>query len=196
MARGKRKFGVPRDSKGRIAYGHDREKPEDAKAVALDARIRNMLGVDAWLKLRDDGKALKEQRRKVDKDLLGYALGRLYYTEQITEAQHDAGRYFIGVYLANARIRGWPSPNIRSPGAEMVAKGMSCHAEDTDEWVFEMRRKFQDITRAIYDMRQEDVFEGLKRALIEDLDPINPDALGALKAGLNEIARIRGLDRG
>lgn len=176
-----------------------RESEEDVKATGLDARLRK--DVKAWLALRNKPEALKTARKSVDNPLLGYALGRLLVVgrkdpaDGINQAQHDAGEHFIRLYRARAKIGGWPSPNVRSIGADMVAGGLSTHPEDSDEWVADIRRRWEQMYSLIMeaDGQRGEVFEALKRLLIEDLGPQSVREIGAIRVGLNAINRARGV---
>lgn len=197
------KAGVRRYPSGQIVHAdrRPRESEEEATATVLDARVRQVLGVDHWLAARGARNALQDARKKVDDPLLGYALGRLLLVGRkdaaggINQAQHDAGTYFIWLYKANAKVRCWPSPNTRSIGADMVGGGFSTHPEDSDEWVADIKRKWSDMYGLIIeaDGRRGEVFEILKRVLIEDLGPQSQKEIGALRVGLNAINRARGV---
>lgn len=198
-----RKVGVPRNPKtGNIASAFERETPEQAKAIALEARLRQQWGVETVLKLQRQQRgaeaALSEARRKMDNPLLGYALGRLCYSGEIDRKQHDAGSYFVWLWKTHARLTGAPSPNVRSIGADMTGGGISCHPEDSDDWANDMKRLWRDTYRYIFDANGDHgrtsgpIFEILKRVLVEDLGPENAAELGALKVGLNAINRARG----
>lgn len=193
--------GVERYPSGQIKHSHrqPRESEEDVKATGLDARLRK--DVKAWLALRNKPEALKTARKSVDNPLLGYALGRLLVVgrkdpaDGINQAQHDAGEHFIRLYRARAKIGGWPSPNVRSIGADMVAGGLSTHPEDSDEWVADIRRRWEQMYSLIMeaDGQRGEVFEALKRLLIEDLGPQSVREIGAIRVGLNAVNRARGV---
>lgn len=191
-----RKVGVPRNERGAIAYGHrsQTESPEAVKATAEEARIRHLLGVETWLSERRNEKALAAARKRVSNPLLGYALGRFLYAKEIDQGQHDAGLYFAWLYQANAKVRGWPSPNIRAIDYSAALSGFSTHPEASDEWVRDVRRKWEDAYRFILDAQKDfgPVFEILKRTLIEDIGPRNMEELGNLRIGLNAINQARG----
>lgn len=195
--------GVERYPSGQIKHSQrqPRESEEEATATALDARVRQVLGVEHWIKARGAQQALTAARKKVDNPLLGYALGRLLVVgrkdpaDGINQAQHDAGEHFIRLYRARAKIGGWPSPNVRSIGADMVAGGLSTHPEDSDEWVADIRRRWEQMYGLIMeaDGQKGEVFEALKRLLIEDLGPQSVREIGAIRVGLNAINRARGV---
>jgi hypothetical protein len=197
MAGRPRKQGVPRDAKGRIAYGHRSvtENPEKVKQTAEEARIRQLLGVDVWQAAKRDERALAEARKRVSNPHLGYALGRFLYANEIDQKQHDAGMYFAWLWRANAKVRGWPSPNVRAIDYGATLAGLSTHPEGSDEWVRDIRRKWEDAYRFILDAQKDfgPVFEILKRTLVEDIGPRNMDELGNLRIGLNAIDRARGV---
>lgn len=192
-----RKAGVPRNAKGAIAYGHrsDTERPEAVRATAEEARIRQLLGVETWLSERRDEKALLAARRRVSNPLLGYALGRFLYAKEIDKDQHDAGAYFLWLYRSNAKVRGWPSPNVRAIDYGAISGGFSTLEEGSDEWVADVKKKWERAYRLILEAQKDfgPVFEILKRTLIEDIGPRNMEELGNLRIGLNAINRARGV---
>lgn len=192
----KPKVGVRRyESNNRIVRADKRpmESEEDAMATALEARLRRDLGVEAWLAARGSPKAMREARERMNNQLRGYSLGRLLLSKQITQEQHDAGNYFMWIYTANARFRGWPSPNPRSISADMVGGGFSTHPEDSPEWIADMRRLWEEMFTRIYDLGVTEVFEAVKRTVMEDMDPSDQGQLGFLRVGLNAINRARGV---
>jgi hypothetical protein len=185
----KRKPGVPRDAKGRIASGFDRERPEEIRRVVeMQPHRRHRKDVTV------DGKTIKRSD-----PLYGYALGRLLVAgmghkgDGLTQDQHDAGVWFTSLYKANARLRGWPNQNVKSPSTILLAAGLDCLPDDDPERIIAVRRRWQDAYRAIFDVQKDfgPVFEALKRACVEDLDPANAGELGALRLALNALARIR-----
>lgn len=194
-----RKQGVPRDPRtGRIASGHDRQPPEAITATAEEARIRQLLGVDVYLAARRKGK-LGEARKRVSNPLLGYALGRFLYAGEIDQKQHDAGAYFLWLYKANAKVRGWPSPNVRAIDYGAIPGGYSTHPEDSDEWARDVKRRWEEAYAAIYDANGDrgksigPIMEILKRVLVEDIGPSNAYELGNLRVGLNAVNQARGV---
>lgn len=167
-------------------------------ATAEEARIRQLLGVHVWLETRRNEKTLRAARKRVSDPLLGSALGRILYSNEIDQKQHAAGGYFVWLWRANARVRGWPSPNVRAIDYGSNVGGFSVHAEGSDEWVTDVKRKWGDAYRAIYDANGDhgrstgDIFEILKRTLVEDIGPRNMIELGNLRIGLNAINHARG----
>jgi len=186
---------------GQIVHADRRpaETEEEAKATALEARIRRELGVDAWLAARGSPAALETARKRMDDALLGSALGRLLLVGRqdaaagITARQHGAGHYFLWLYGANARIRGWPSPNPRTLPPDQIA-GFSTHPEDSPQWLADIRGRWTELYGAIVeaDRGEGRVFEILKRVLIEDRGCETRAEIGALRTGLNAIDRVRG----
>jgi hypothetical protein len=192
-----RKVGVPRNEKGAIAYGHRSitERPEAMTATAEEARIRQLLGVEVWLKAQRNEKSLEAARKRVRNPLLGYALGRFLYGQEIDQKQHDAGLYFAWLWRANAKVRGLPSPNAKALDYGAIQMGLSTHPEASDEYVSDIRRKWETTYRFIMEAQGDfgPVFEILKRTLVEDIGPRNAEELGNLRIGLNAINNSRGL---
>lgn len=140
---------------------------------------------------------MKAARKRVSDPLLGYALGRFLYAREIDQKQHDAGLYFVWLWKSNARVRGWPSPNVRAIDYGSNIGGFSVHAEGSDDWVMDIRRKWQDAYRGIMDAQKDfgPIFEILKRTIVEDIGPKDMQELGNLRIGLNAINHARGVDR-
>jgi hypothetical protein len=177
---------------GRVNWSRYKETVDEARSTVLEARLRQFWGVDRWLRDRHNKSAVEEAKRQMSNPLFGYALGRLLYSREVDQKQHDAGEWFIAIYRANARFRGWPDPNPKSIGGEMVSRGISCHPDDSPEWQRDMRRRFEDAYREIMDAAKdhgEKVYEDLRRVLIEDLPPSDP---GLVRVGLNAVNKARG----
>lgn len=132
----------------------------------------------------------------MDDPLRGYALGRLLIKGRksaaagITKAQHDAGEHFVRLYRARGRIGGWPSPNLKAIDYGAVTGGLSTHPEDSPGWVADVKRRWETMLQSIYDLNMPDVYEVLRRVLIEDRDCENLQQVGSLRMGLNAIDRI------
>lgn len=160
--------------------------------------MRRELGVDAWLAARGSSRAMREARKRMDEPLRGYALGRLLIKGRkdialgVTKDQHDAGEYFIWLYQARGRLSGWPSPNIRAIDYGAIKGGLSHHPEDSPEWIADIKRRWEDVNRAIFDLKMGSVYEVMKRVLIEDQD-IPLEDVGVLRMGLNAVNRARGV---
>lgn len=197
-ARGRpRKLNVPRDSKGRIASGYDRERPEAVRATAEEARIRHLLGVDAWVSASRNDNML-EARKRVSNPLLGSALGRFLYTKQIDQSQYDAGLWFAELYREVSVINGAPSPNMKALDYGAIP-GRSTAEDKSEAWVKRRKAQWMDVHRALYDANGDQgrttgpIMEILKRTLVEDIGPLNAWELGNLRVGLNAINQARGV---
>jgi hypothetical protein len=199
MARGRpRKQGVPRDPRtGRIASGYDRQPPEAIKAVAEEARIRQLLGVEVYLTAKRKER-LDEARKKVSNPLLGHALGRLLYGKEIDQTQYDAGFWFAELYRDWSVIRGLPSPNMKALDYGAIP-GRSVASEKDEDQVKSIRRKWERAMKFIYAANGDNglttgpIFEILKRTLVEDIGPLNAYELGNLRVGLNAINQAKGV---
>jgi hypothetical protein len=194
-----RKQGVPRNENGAIAYGHrsDTENPDKVRAPAEEARVRQLLGVDAWTKARRNEKSLEAARKKVSNPLLGSALGRFLYANEIDRDQFEAGFWFAELYRDFAIIRGLPSPNMKALDYGAVA-GRSTAPDKDEDWANGRKRKWERAMKAIYDANGDQgrttgpIFEILKRTIVEDIGPHNAYELGNLRVGLNAINVARG----
>ncbi|MEV5407106.1 hypothetical protein AB0L20_31815, partial [Streptomyces albidoflavus] len=126
----------------------------------------------------------------------------------ISKSQYAAGTYFGGLYRAAGKVKGWRVPNIRSIGGETVSSGFYSddeldldratspeHARQIQDRIDEVKRNWADMYRAIMDADRNggDVFEALKRTLLEDLDPRSQAEIGSLRTGLNAINHMRGV---
>jgi hypothetical protein len=197
----KPRAGVRRYPGGQVHHA-DRvplESEEDVKATVLEARLRRELGVEAWMAARGTPKGLREARRPMDEPLMGSALGRLLLVgrknagDGISQAQHEAGDYFVRLYRARGKLSGWPSPNVRAIDYGATVGGLSVHPEDSPEWIADIKRRWETMNRAVFDVGAGEVYEILKRVLIEDRGAETMDELGALRLGLNAINRARGV---
>jgi hypothetical protein len=193
-----RKQGVPRDPRtGRIASGHDRQSPEAIKAVAEEARIRQLLGVDVYIAEKRRGR-LEEARKRVSNPLLGSALGRFLHGEEIDRDQYEAGLWFAEIYRDMAIVRGWPIPNLKALDYGALP-GRSTASDKSPEWVARRRKQWEGAMAAIYHANGDQgrstgpIFEILKRVIVEDIGPSNAYELGNLRVGLNAINQARGV---
>jgi hypothetical protein len=192
-----RKLGVPRDPRtGRIASGHDRQRPEAITATAEEARIRQLLGVEAWIKASRNDNTMLEARKRVSNPLLGSALGRFLFSKEIDQAQYDAGIWFAEIYRDWSILRGLPSPNMKALDYGAIP-GRSTSAELEEDRVKGIRGKWEKAMKAIFNAHGDNglttgpVYEILKRVLVEDIGPQNAYELGNLRVGLNAIAKTR-----
>lgn len=188
-------------TKKRFGRPPSRESEDAIKATALEARMRQTLGVEEWQDRKRGGQAaLAAAMKKLDNPLLGYALGRMLYTKGIDQKQHDAGSYFVWIWKTNARLTGAPSPNVKAIDYGATTGGYSTYAEDSPEWVDDIKKRFREAQRAIYEA-DDDKFghragarmEVLKRILVEDKAPANATELGTLRISLNAINQSRGV---
>lgn len=138
-------------------------------------------------------------RKRISNPLQHYPLGRFLYAQEIDQKQYDAGMYFAWLWKTMAKIRGQPSPNIRALDYGAGAPGLSVHPEGSAEWNTDIRRKWQNALRGIYDANADHgrttgpIYELLKRTLLEDIGPRNAQELGSLRIGLNAINHARGV---
>src|SRR5690606_39807138 len=66
----------------------------------------------------------------------------------LTPHQYAAGSYFGWLYRANAKVRGWPSPNVQAIDYGARASGFSIHPEDSDEYVADIKKRWQEMYRS------------------------------------------------
>ena len=156
-----RKQGAPRDAQGRIAWGHDRERPEDVKRTVLEARYRHQNGVTQWqiakAKAEKNARAYQEALKAMDDAYRGYALGKLVIVGRlddaagITEEQHEAGVWFANI-LKHMAAKVWDSQSMtpKSIAADMVTGGISHHPEDSPEWIEDLKQRFRDVQAYVY----------------------------------------------
>jgi len=179
-----RKTGVPRNDKGRIASGFDRERPEE---------IRRVVEMQPHRRNRKD---FTYQGKKITKSdpLYGYSLGRLRVAgmgdkgDGITQEQHDAGMKWMQLHVRYCHYQGFASPNLQSPAMQMVARGLTCAPDPDEDVILKVRRQWADAYEAIN--RYGNHFELLKRVIIEDRDPTNMLELGALRIALNALVHL------
>jgi len=188
----------------------------EGQLMSRPGRPRKSAGREPSGRLKHSGPSAREReitavaasqphRRAFEKPtdpLTGYALGRLLLVEGqsegegITPRQHDAGLKFVSLYTRNARLRGWPNPNLKSPGNLMVAAGLDVAPEPDDDTIASLRREWQEAYRAILDAEKDfgPLFEAVKRVCIEDRDPdvggMRFTQIGALRIALNALAHL------
>ncbi|WP_040639332.1 hypothetical protein [Microvirga lotononidis] len=140
---------------------------------------------------------LEEARKRVSNPLLGYALGRLLFQKEIDQNQYDAGMYFAWLWKAHAKVRGLPSPNVRAIDYGAITGGYSTHPEDSEGWVMDVRRRWEDAQSALYHANGDQgrttgpLRAILLRVLVEDIGPQDKYEMGNLRVGLNAINQAR-----
>jgi hypothetical protein len=164
--------------------------------VAEEARIRHVLGWDAWMRARRNEKAMTEARKRVSNPLLGDdPLGRLLYSMQISREQYDAGIWFRELMGKLARIDNAASMTPKSFLSGLVPSGgrFSLYEEDTPEWIEEQKRRRRRVQGYVMNSQPNNqaVFSVLNWVVREGRDP-HPSEIGNLRVGLNAISQARG----
>jgi hypothetical protein len=175
-----RRKGVPRYKGGQIVHADRGERPEDVMGVVVAYRQKH-LGAKEF---KDKDKVVK-----VTDARWGYALGRLWLMSAITEEQHDILCKFINLYTRNAILRGWPTPNLKSASAILIAKGESCAPEAEEDRINNLRRDWESAYRCIHATQDGLSFESIKLVCIEDRDP-QPQHFGPLRVVANALAHL------
>jgi hypothetical protein len=181
-----RRQGVPRNASGRIAYGHDRERPEDAMAVVL-------------LQPHRRGRQTFTYERKEIKPsdpLYGYAIGRLRVAgmgcrgDGISEEQFAAAETYGRLRIEWCHAKGVPIPNLPSPGMQMVAKGLSCSPEPDEDLIVKRLRAYGDARSKVIEYVGPKGAALLDRVVIQDYDPKDWTELGTVRTALNAVAHL------
>lgn len=192
----KRRMNVSRHKNGHIKRA-DYQKEEAPDLVAQEARVRHLLGVEKWMALRGNPAAMAAACKLVGDQDLGSALGKLRKAgpvEGLSRVQYEAAGYFGWLYKEFwTRKHGSPPPNPRALDYGAAPSGISTHPEDSDEYIADIERKFRACHGAILSVgsRMCNVFETLKRLLVEDIVPTE-DEIGDIRLALNAIDRARG----
>lgn len=180
-----RKPNVLRDRSGK-----SRGEPEHiAKAVVLRYRARD---------LERDGIPAKH----ADDALAGHSLGRLLLRHQtnpqdpgaISREQYDAGVKWAAIIHRHARIMGYSLGSPKSPSFIMVATGLSCLVEPTDEeigWIRDQFRICYDALAEASKSHGSNVQYATYAVCVQDrpLSALTTADYGALRIGLNVLAR-------
>jgi hypothetical protein len=172
------------------------EKPEAVTATGQEARVRHILGVETWVKVRTDPKAMKRARAKVAAQYHGYELGRLVLANDaepgtgISLAQHDAGMDWLALHLDYLAVMGFPPP-VRSPSAEPHIKRTG-DAAVSDERAARIVARYNAVKSRIWQQAVGHVGRHpwlvLQDVIVEDR--YDPRALGNLRLALNVIGRV------
>jgi hypothetical protein len=196
-----RKGRPPKTDVSRFTCGKVREEdPNAVKSVALEARVRRALGVDAWKDIRDTPKRLKALREKLDDSDYGSALGLLVLAERqepgrgITRDQYDYGVKWATLHCRYSRLMGFASVTPKSPGIALIAKETGDGAEPDEEVIMAVRRQWADCFRELQDVSighgKPSPYDMLFRVCLEDVDPVAPTELGNLRIALNALRRV------
>ena len=169
--RKKLKEGVSRYPSGQIAHADRGEKPEDVIRVAAN----------------------QPHRQGVTDPRAGYAHGRMRLGGVINQRQFEAAEIFMKRAVSYMALVSGSLPRFPSISADMVARGISCTAELTDERIAQIRSDYAEIQDALSD---GGLHHGgntlLVRVCIMDRELSTHDEVGSFRCALNLIAhRLR-----
>lgn len=170
-ARKKLKEGVSRYPSGQIVHADRGEKPEDVVKVAL-----------------------AQPHRKGERDpRAGYAHGRMRLGGVINQRQFEAAEAFMQRAVSYMALVSGSLPRFPSVAADMVARGVSCTAELTDERIAEVRSNYAEIQDALSDGGLHHSGNTLLvRVCIMDRELSSHAEIGDFRCALNLIAhRLR-----
>lgn len=170
-ARKKLKEGVSRYPGGQIVHADRGEKPEDVVRVALS-----------------------QPHRRGERDpRAGYAHGRMRLGGVINQRQFEAAEAFMQRAVAYMALVSGSLPRFPSVAADMVARGVSCTAELTDERIAEVRSNYAEIQDALSDGGLHHSGNTLLvRVCIMDREMSSHSEIGDFRCALNLIAhRLR-----
>ena len=158
-----------------------------------------------------DLKAMFDQpHRKGAKDgkseLLGYPLGRLRLTNQVSELQHRAGNEWALMVRAYAGMNGFRvgSPSSGSalglataPGYAFSDSGGLMGSEDEEKRIHSLRSRYSGCFEAMMSAgqvlgRDRQIVIATRRVCIEEIYPTDYE-LGDLRVGLNAVAKEMGI---
>ncbi len=129
----------------------------------------------------------------------GYALGRLYLRNMISEEQHEAGIQWAQIVARYCAVSGIKPPMPATGGFEMVARGLPCGDPPSDEAIHRAISAYQDAFVAL----KESDWSGGQAKVCRDIcildyheGNLDAESLGTLRCGLNALARFLGLTRG
>lgn len=173
MARPRKKLkeNVRRHPSGEIVRADMGEKPEDVIRVAVN-----------------------QPHRKGEKDpRAGYAHGRMRLGDVINQRQYEAAEVFMKRAVAYMALVSGSLPRFPSISADMVARGISCTADLTDERIAQVRSDYAEIQDALSD---GGLHHGgnvlLVRVCLMDRDLSSLSEIGEFRCALNLIAhRLR-----
>jgi hypothetical protein len=173
MARPRKKLkeNVRRHPSGEIVRADMGEKPEDVIAVAL-----------------------AQPHRRGDKDhRMGFAHGRMLLGGIITQRQFEAAEVFMKRAVAYMALVSGSLPRFPSVSADMVARGIACAAELTDERIAQVRSDYAELQDALTDGGMRATGNSLLvRVCIMDRDIVAHSEIGDFRCALNCIAhRLR-----
>jgi hypothetical protein len=137
----KPKPNVERNGRGRIAYGHDRETPEQAQAVVISQRMRLWGATLINAKDQHWSSPLGQMRMQ--------ALVSRDDAEGLSAVQYEALKRYIMARHHHRVAQGYGSEHPKSISGEMVAGGGGFGADLDDAVVFERARNYNGARSAL-----------------------------------------------
>ena len=161
------------------------ETEKDIMKTAIEARQRHY-GVTA---------------KQARDDRLGTALGRLAFTDRISDEQYQAGVAFADLYLRHNVTVGLPMPSPSSVTGILINEGIfgSSPSEPVLEVIDKLKRRFKNATDALDQCDRDHRFApGCRPAMLvyrvvcvdEDTKLWTDDDLGNLRVALNALVRV------
>lgn len=171
--------GVQRSSSGRIVKSHRKPVETQKQVLATVASQPHRRGARDSLS-----------------PLLGYPIGRLFYTGQISEDQRLAGEWYGRLWLDyHRKVTGISPPKVSAQLQEYIASGniQLSHGNDNEDWeaIERLRARWDGLQCAFADrglhMRGNAM---LPMVCVHDRDP-PPGAVGDLRELLNIVDKYR-----
>lgn len=167
----------PRHECGKLVQPTAIERATDARAVAVEARLRHF------------------QCRIADAEdaRLGYALGRLNVRYLVTTAQLQAGNRFTEDFARYYRLVGIPFPTVRAMDIFRV-HGLGNDADPHDARAAANAVMRLEMVLGGADVSGRPVTSVTKRVCLQDEEVFYPHMVDFLRRGLDALARHYGIE--
>jgi len=194
MTRNIRRVGIPATKRGRPRKVNvTRDASGKSRGEILDLSV---------VMNQPHRRAAKGDARK--SELLGYPLGRLRFTGEISEDQLQVGNEWALMVRAYAGMNGIRIGSPRSGSAlddSGKARGVSFEgdargdAEEYEKRVLALRSRYNDAFERLAELgqslgRSTSILIAVRRVCIEERDP-TPGELGDLRLGLNALMKLQ-----
>jgi hypothetical protein len=149
---------------------------------------------DAQVEAENKAFIAKQPHRRGNADVrAGYAHGRMLLGGIITQRQFEAAEVFMKRAVAYMALVSGSLPRFPSVSADMVARGIACAAELTDERIAQVRSDYAELQDALTDGGMHAAGNSLLvRVCIMDRDIVAHSEIGDFRCALNCIAhRLR-----